>query len=46
MTDRLQNINVLASELLPTPEEIKRELPLPAASEDFVYRSRAALRLR
>ena len=44
MTDRLQNINVLASELLPTPEEIKRELPLPAASEDFVYRSRAALR--
>jgi len=44
MPERLQNINVASSELLPTPEEIKRALPLPAASEDFVFRSRAAVR--
>jgi 3-deoxy-7-phosphoheptulonate synthase len=44
MTERLQNINVLSSEILPTPEEIKQLLPLPAASEDFVYRSRGAVR--
>jgi 3-deoxy-7-phosphoheptulonate synthase len=44
MPDRLHNINVLSSELLPTPEEIKRLLPLPPASEEFVYRSRGAVR--
>jgi 3-deoxy-7-phosphoheptulonate synthase len=44
MPDRLHNINVLSSELLPTPEEIKRVLPLPPASEEFVYRSRGAVR--
>jgi 3-deoxy-7-phosphoheptulonate synthase len=44
MTERLQNINVLSSELLPTPEQVKQELPLPAASEEFVYRSRSAVR--
>jgi len=44
MPDRLHNINVLSSELLPTPEEIKRVLPLPPASEEFVYRSRVAVR--
>ena len=43
MTDRLHNVNVLSSELLPTPEEVKRELPTPAAAEEFVYRSRARL---
>ncbi len=43
MNERLHNINVLSSEILPTPEEIKRSLPLPAASEEFVYRSRSAL---
>jgi 3-deoxy-7-phosphoheptulonate synthase len=44
MPDRLHNINVVSSELLPTPEEIKRALPLPTASEEFVYRSRGAVR--
>jgi len=43
MPDRLHNINVLSSELLPTPEEIKRALPLPPASEEFVYRRRGAV---
>jgi hypothetical protein len=44
MPDRLHNVNVLSSELLPTPEQIKRELPLPPASEEFVYRSRGVVR--
>ncbi len=44
MPDRLHNVNVVSSELLPTPEEIKRALPLPPASEEFVYRSRGAVR--
>ena len=43
MQERLHNINVLSSEILPTPEEIKRRLPLPPESEDFVYRSRGAV---
>jgi 3-deoxy-7-phosphoheptulonate synthase len=44
MQERLQNINVVSSELLPTPEAIKRDLPLTLAAEDFVYRSRHAVR--
>jgi 3-deoxy-7-phosphoheptulonate synthase len=44
MQERLHNINVLSSELLPTPEAIKRDLPLPKAAEDFVYASRQAVR--
>ena len=44
MTERLQNINVASSELLPTPEEVKRELPLPLSAEEFVFRSRNAVR--
>ncbi len=44
MNDRLHNVNVLSSELLPTPETVKQALPLPASSEDFVYRSRGLLR--
>jgi len=44
MQERLQNINVVSSELLPTPEAIKRDLPLTQAAEDFVYRSRQAVR--
>jgi 3-deoxy-7-phosphoheptulonate synthase len=43
MRERLQNINVASSELLPTPEQIKRDLPLPPTSEEFVFRSRAAV---
>jgi len=44
MQERLQNINVASSELLPTPEQVKRALPLPAASEEFVFRSRGSVR--
>jgi len=43
MQERLHNINVLSSEILPTPEEVKRLLPLPSESEEFVYRSRGAV---
>ena len=44
MQERLQNINVLSSELLPTPEAIKRDLPLAQAAEEFVFRSRQTVR--
>ena len=44
MQERLQNINVVSSELLATPEAIKGDLPLTQAAEDFVYRSRQAVR--
>ena len=44
MQDRLYNVNVVSSELLPTPEEIKSRLPMPLAAEEFVYRTRGALR--
>ncbi|HEX7374489.1 MAG TPA: 3-deoxy-7-phosphoheptulonate synthase [Steroidobacteraceae bacterium] len=44
MPDRLHNINVLSSELLPTPEQVKQKLPLTPAAEEFVYRSRQAVR--
>ena len=44
MPDRLHNINVLSSELLPTPEQVKRDLQLAPATEDFVYRSRHTVR--
>ena len=44
MPERLQNINVVSSDVLATPEEIKRELPLPASAEDFVFRSRGVVR--
>jgi len=44
MTERLHNVNVLSSELLPTPEAVKDALPLTPAAEEFVYRSRGSLR--
>jgi 3-deoxy-7-phosphoheptulonate synthase len=44
MQERLQNINVVSSELLPTPEDIKRDLPLSSTAEEFVYRSRHSVR--
>lgn len=44
MKERLQDINLVSSDLLPTPEEIKRALPLPPAAEEFVFRSRGTLR--
>ncbi len=42
--DRLQNVNVASSDLLATPEEVKRRLPLTARAADTVLRSREALR--
>jgi len=42
--NRLHNVNVVASELLPTPEEVKRALPLTAPAEETVYRARDAVR--
>jgi 3-deoxy-7-phosphoheptulonate synthase len=40
---RLRDVNVLASELLPTPEEVERSLPLTARAEEAVMRSRATI---
>ena len=40
MSDRLFNVNVAESELLPTPEEIKRELPLSQRAEALVFGAR------
>ncbi len=42
--DRLQNVNVASSELLATPEEVKKRLPLTARAAETVYRSREILR--
>jgi 3-deoxy-7-phosphoheptulonate synthase len=42
--DRLQNVNVASSELLATPEEVKRRLPLTARAADTVLRGREAVR--
>ncbi len=42
--DRLQNVNVASSDLLATPEEVKRRLPLTARASDTVFRSREAVR--
>jgi 3-deoxy-7-phosphoheptulonate synthase len=42
--DQLQNVNVLSSELLATPEEVKRRLPLTARAAETVFRSRDAVR--
>jgi len=44
MQDRLYNVNVVSSEILPTPEEIKAQLPIPASAEEFVFRTRGSLR--
>ena len=42
--DRLQNVNVASSDLLATPEEVKRQLPLTARAADSVFRSREVVR--
>ncbi len=44
MQERLQNINVASSELLPTPDEVKQAIPLTPEAEDSVFSSRAAVR--
>ena len=44
MSIRLHNVNVLSSELLPTPEQVRAELPISTPSEAFVYRARETVR--
>ena len=42
--DRLQNVNVASSDLLATPEEVKRRLPLTARAAEAVLQGREAVR--
>ena len=42
--DRLQNVNVVSSDLLATPEEVKRRVPLSARAGETVATCREALR--
>jgi 3-deoxy-7-phosphoheptulonate synthase len=42
--DPLQNVNVASSDLLATPEEVKRRLPLTERAADTVLRSRDVVR--
>lgn len=42
--DRLQNVNVASSDLLATPEVVKRRLPLTQRASDTVFRSREIIR--
>ena len=44
MADQLYNVNVISSELLPTPEEIKRELPASPRARQCVLGARAVIR--
>ena len=44
MSTRLHNINVASSELMPTPAQIKRELPVTPAVEDVVFGARETIR--
>ena len=44
LQDRLQNVNVASSDLLATPEEVKRRLPLTAHAAETVFGSREILR--
>jgi 3-deoxy-7-phosphoheptulonate synthase len=42
--DQLQNVNVASSDLLATPEEVKRRLPLTARAAETVMKSREIVR--
>jgi 3-deoxy-7-phosphoheptulonate synthase len=42
--DQLQNVNVVSSDILATPEEVKRRMPLTQLAADTVFKSRAAVR--
>src|SRR5882757_5675210 len=42
--EQLQNVNVVSSDLLATPEEVKRRLPLTAHAAQTVLKSREAVR--
>jgi 3-deoxy-7-phosphoheptulonate synthase len=42
--EQLQNVNVASSDLLATPEEVKRRLPLTLTAAQTVFRSRETVR--
>jgi 3-deoxy-7-phosphoheptulonate synthase len=42
--EQLQNVNVVSSDLLATPEEVKRRLPLTGRAAETVFKSREAVR--
>jgi 3-deoxy-7-phosphoheptulonate synthase len=42
--EQLQNVNVASSDLLATPEEVKRRLPLTNKAAETVFRSREIIR--
>jgi 3-deoxy-7-phosphoheptulonate synthase len=42
--EQLQNVNVVSSDLLATPEDIKRQLPVTDHAADVVFKARAAVR--
>ncbi len=42
--EQLQNVNVASSDLLATPEEVKRRLPLTSGTAQTVFRSRESVR--
>jgi 3-deoxy-7-phosphoheptulonate synthase len=42
--EQLQNVNVASSDLLATPEEVKRRLPLTNKAAETVFRSRETIR--
>ncbi len=44
LPDPLHNVNVASSDLLATPDEVKRRLPISAHASQFVLRARAQLR--
>lgn len=44
MAERLYNINVVSQELLPTPAQVKRVLPITPKAEETVIASREAVR--
>jgi len=44
MSEQLYNVNVASSELLPTPEEVKRELPASPEAQRCVLNARTVMR--
>ncbi len=44
LQDKLQNVNVISSELLATPEEVKRRLPMTQEAFDTVWSAREVVR--
>ncbi len=44
MTDQLHNVNVASSDLLATPDEVKRRIPMSGAATRTVLESRAVVR--